>query len=321
MKRLIKNILFFLFPLALVFIPLEIYLRQNTFKAKAEFIKQHQNEIEWLVLGSSHNWRAINPALFQKTTASLAFGGSAIDIDIFLANHYLEKLPQLKRIILEVSYHSLEERRGYTWGKNHLLWVHFGIAHYNGPVPWYDYALLSSQPLFYGRKLLMEHNKIESGKYNEYGFINVDPDTSYRSFTNRFQRLNFNANKIKKGSEKYLANLHKRSNLDNYQQSLRELDKLIEICKKKEIAISIISPPKYFLYQQAMNEEKYARRNAFLNRIKDQAHVQVLVYDAFQQNNPKWFSNENHLNVDGANQFTRILEKDILKAENRFYLP
>ena len=63
MKYFIKYITLFCIPVIIVIIAIEICDRRlpNTYKFKYEWMQQNANEVETLILGSSHSYYGIQP--------------------------------------------------------------------------------------------------------------------------------------------------------------------------------------------------------------------------------------------------------------------
>lgn len=303
----------------MLLLPFELYFRDNTYKAKAEVLEEKSEFVTTLFLGSSHVWRAINPEWYDENSISLAIGGSAIDIDYLLFNKFVDDLPNLKTLVLEISYHTLEERRGKNWPKNFLLYKYFKINNYNnGIVPWQDHFLLTSQPIFYFKKLLFQRNKIENGKYNEYGFIITPPEIS-DDYSSRFASLSYDQNKIDSSSNTVLNSLHTNLNIENYKASTDQILRMAKYCESKNIDFIILSTPKYKTYNLMMNAEKEGRRQKFLKELINDYDLQVLNFDRLYENNVKYFINENHLSVEGAKHFSSFLKEKVKGGKN--YLP
>jgi len=139
---LLKTGLFFV-PLLILIIWIEVSVRNNTFSAKVECLKK-PDDIEVLILGSSQNWRAINPEYLDFNVAPLANGGSAFNLDHLLFKKYFPKFTNLKAVIFEMSYHTLEDTRNEQWEKNNLFYLYYGINNYEKKPPLKEYFLITS---------------------------------------------------------------------------------------------------------------------------------------------------------------------------------
>ena len=115
MRSFVFNLIKFSLPLMIIVCGFFIYAEYtlqfypSIFQLKAQNFKQNKNKIEVLILGSSHNKTAINPEFINAFCSSnLAFEGQDIRIDSALFNKTINLLPNLKIVVFELSYHTLE---------------------------------------------------------------------------------------------------------------------------------------------------------------------------------------------------------------------
>lgn len=87
----------------------EIVLRYvpNSYKDKLSIIENNKDDVELLIMGSSHSNNGINPRLFPMKAINVAMGGQGITIDEFLLERYIGQMPNLKYIILPIGYPTL----------------------------------------------------------------------------------------------------------------------------------------------------------------------------------------------------------------------
>lgn len=85
----------------------ELYVRQypNPARDKHQWMLRHSQEVETLVLGSSHTFYGVQPALLGPHTYSLAQVSQTYRYDLYLLQHY--PMPRLRTVILPFSYFSL----------------------------------------------------------------------------------------------------------------------------------------------------------------------------------------------------------------------
>lgn len=85
----------------------ELYVRQypNPARDKHQWMLRHSQEVETLVLGSSHTFYGVQPALLGPHAYSLAQVSQTYRYDLYLLQHY--PMPRLRTVILPFSYFSL----------------------------------------------------------------------------------------------------------------------------------------------------------------------------------------------------------------------
>jgi len=90
MKSFITKIAFFILPIFILLIGVELYFRNapNAFIVKSNYLKENIGQIEVLILGSSHHQNGLNPKYFSKNTCNLANGSQDIKMDsaLFFSN-------------------------------------------------------------------------------------------------------------------------------------------------------------------------------------------------------------------------------------------
>lgn len=296
MKSFLLNLVIFLVPLIIIVSGLEIYSRMNnTFYAKTKLIQETADSVEVMILGSSQNWRAINPDFLSISCAPLAHGGSAFNIDYLLFKKHYNQFPRLKVVILETSYHTFDETRTRTWNKNHLFFIYYGINNYNGSIPKSDYFLVTANPKDYITRLWTASVFPEFGEYNKYGFITSEIQT------------------IESGhyDPSFLKKRHQGENQENFLANNHLLREIVKTCTQKHIEVVFLSPPKYYTYNDLNSEHKLAKRESIFNEYRNQKYVHIWNYEKFLEKKGDLFSNEDHLNVKGAEIFSKEINDRI----------
>ncbi|MBS2212132.1 hypothetical protein KEM09_12000 [Carboxylicivirga mesophila] len=293
MQKLIKNLTIFLLPLLIILGLVELKSRlNNTFYAKKEYIDYNKDSLEVLILGSSQTWRAINPKFIKSKCAPLAHGGSALNIDYLLLRKYIKELPLLKVVLIETSYHTLENYCDSSWNKNHLFYIYYDINNYNSEPPMKDNLLITANFSQYFKKFWTNNIFPEFGKYNKYGFI-----------TSAIDNLD-----VGKYDSLFLAKRHCEENIVLFKKNARILDEMINICLQHDISVILFSPPKHFNYNKNNVLNKLKRRNATLKKYENVVGIHILNLENKYEDNIDIFYNEDHLNVYGAEKVSRIVD-------------
>lgn len=305
MSKFLIRIFLFLTPFFLG-IYIEISIRNNSFKAKSDYIVKNANDIEVLLLGSSQTNKSVNPKFLEFKTAPLANDGNTLNIDYLLFEEYFPKLPNLKVVFFELSYHSLEDLKSNNWNKNHLLLKFYNVNNYGKNPPLSERFLISSSPKEYLKIFFTPQSKLEDNKFNKYGYILNSPS--------RFKKHKYDPETIKKTSMKeYLKGRHQDENLDYYKINTTLLETAINKCLANNIKIVLLSPPKYYLYNNHLNKIRAERRISFLNKYKNVPNVYIWNFENKYETKTNYFLNEDHLNYEGSKQFTEFLNEKMKK--------
>ena len=122
-KKFLTRFLYFLIPLILVSITLEISIRNidSYYKQKIEGLISKSDSIEVLILGSSYASLGIDPTQLDLFAYNMAFGSQTLYFDKRITTKHLGKLRNLRYVLISVDYHSLY----YTHNEDRDLYYHF----------------------------------------------------------------------------------------------------------------------------------------------------------------------------------------------------
>ena len=289
MKLFLIKISLLIFFILLFLGSLELYSRKNDvsyLRVKKDYLENNKNKIECLVLGPSHILRAIDLDLFNYNTLSLAISGSATNVDCYLFNSVKNKITP-KFVIINLSEWYIERYRSDEWMRFHKLHYYFGVK--------YDRFKL--------KDLFLVNYPVK-----EYLFSIEDKNAP--RVEKHFLEVNYDKEKIKKNFLKKISrklrNLHPKK---EYKKNVALLYDVVRECKKQKIKVIFISPPKYYLYNEAVLSKPTNRRTDFLAPIVDNKTVYFLDYKSFNDTEPRYFTDPHHLNEKGSILFTKELNK------------
>ena len=111
MKIFLKRLIVFFLPFLVLYPLLEIKLSQvpNYYTQKKEYLESQLSEIEILSTGSSHG-DSINPQFLSLRGFNISNDAEDIYYDVQVIEKYLDRMPNLKFIIVPISYFSFEYR-------------------------------------------------------------------------------------------------------------------------------------------------------------------------------------------------------------------
>ena len=114
MRKFIIKLILVISPFIIIALPMEYFLRQvpNDYIYKSNYLDEHSNEIEVLILGGSHSYFGINPDYFTAKTFNAGNVSQPLNIDFKLLEKYQNNFKSLKIIIIPMSYRSEERRVG-----------------------------------------------------------------------------------------------------------------------------------------------------------------------------------------------------------------
>lgn len=306
MKKFIQKTTLFVFPILLILIGVEFYIRKspNTFITIASYFEQNKEKTEVLILGSSHNQCALNPKFFKLKTVNLSYGSQDIQLDSALFFHNVKQMKHLKKVILELDYHSLDTQREkdyyrYSW---YSLYYNIEIQ----PINYFNkFSLYLSNPKLF-QKIISERysSNYTSPIINKFGFIEGD-------FSDEFTEMKYDSVKIEKSAKKRLEFRHKEISDVNFKKNSQRIIAIIKYCKQNNIELYFFSTPVYKTYIDNELVLKKRRVDKFIQNIIFTYKVPYFNFEKNCQFNLRDFSNDDHLNANGAEKYSKIVDSII----------
>ncbi|WP_373060225.1 hypothetical protein [Zunongwangia sp. H14] len=306
MKKFITGCIIFLIPVIAIYAAVEYSLRQIPYavKIKKEFAMNNREDIKILALGSSHFERGLNPQFMDSLTLNLGNSGQRIIENYRLLLKFEPLLPNLKLVIVELSYDWLERNKSMTSPVvDNLNLVFYDVNTFERDVKPQDYLLFPSNPDFFSNRL-SEHIFNESAlKFNKFGF-----DTN--RFYGSYEAVQHQDSLIK-DEDIYVENA---TDPVAFSKNVKILNKFIEYCEKRKLKILIYSTPTHYRYNRLRDKQIVQRRDSVLQEFK-QKYENLSVY--IDEENPDFvtpfFYNGDHLNPTGAEKATKLLNEYIEK--------
>lgn len=308
-KFITYSLLFFL-PVLLGYGLVEYLTLQlpSSVKANGAYLERMSKNFEVLVLGSSQMKDAVNPVWLSKPTLNLASGDQHHDTDFKLLRALLPGLPNVRTVVLEVSYSHLElPHNGPDFWKNALYLKYYDVNCYERGTYFKDRLIYLSRPPFFSKKINEYYfQKKTTEAYNLYGFDTIN-------FDGRFQKLNYDRTKIGQ-AKRFKINLIPSEAIFHKNKAL--LLEILDYLDEQQIRVIICTVPMYEGYLEKRNPSILQRRNRTLDEIKTNYHNVVILRE--EENTTHYqvrdFWNESHLNPRGAVKFSHTLN-DILQSD------
>jgi len=310
MKRFILNIILFVSPILLAAIVMEFLLRHipNDYLYKKTYLDNHSEEIETLILGNSHTFYGIDPVYFSTECFNVSNVSQTLTYDLEIIKKFQDRFIDLKTIVLPVSYFSLYDKlevNKESWRiKNYVIYC--GIdAH--GSLKYHS-EVLSNKLYVILRRLYTYYIKgVSAVSCTEKGCGKIND--SARSHDLNVQGKN-TALRHTAGDYKYL------------HENLKVLNELIELCKKRNVKVLIITPPAYKTYRVNLSSDQLNKTTAtakeIANKYENCRYVNLL-------DNPEFLSEDyfdvDHLNETGAGKLSVIIDGIIDEWQNTYDMP
>ncbi len=305
-KFLTYSLLFFI-PIVLAYVGIEWATNKipSTYSVNQKYIEKESQNIESLVLGSSHLMNAINAEWLQSPTLNLASGNQLLDTDFKLFLGMNKKLPALKNVVLEVSYSHFEiQPNGKDFWKNSLYLKYYDVNCFERTTYFKDKFIYLSNPTFFSERIKEYYiDKKHTPRINSFGFNKNDE-------FGRFKNLNYKKDKI---DSLFRFRINTEPNLKLFEANVTTLFELLDSLKKQNKNVVISTTPMYVSFLKKRNSEILNRRDSLFNVIqKKYPEVKFLTTETDTIHySLKNFWNHSHLNPSGAKIFTKQLDSII----------
>lgn len=302
MKRFIRNILFFVLPIAITLCALEFGVRRipNNYSYKANWLNNNINQIKILTLGASNGYYGIQPRLFNVPAFNAAHVSQTPKYDNFIFNKYIEMADSLKLIIYPLSYCSLsfDLENGIEWWRTKNYTIYYNC-------PYHKWNLKYSTEIFSNSSVFVLCKRLKNRVIKNYSDVHCDSlgwGTDYRVSNKDGEWLR---NGVKRAE-------YQTCDLDAcgkfVMENKRYIEDIIVQCYKRNINVMLLITPTYRSYYDNLNIKqldlltdfcdsmsiKY-NNTTFVDLLKDCRFVEDDFYDA------------DHLNEVGALKLTSII--------------
>lgn len=287
---LIKIISILVFSLIIILF-IEILFRgiPNNYSIKFSDLDNNQIEkLEGIYFGSSHTLMGINPEYSKIKSFNLANISQTIDVDNEIFEKKLESFKKLKTVFVELSYFSLGSR------------IDEGIASWRNSI--YDYylrdyplVLLSSfpSPLTSFKSILSYYILKKPLKINSFGHQVIEEGIK-------------DENSLKQDAT--TASLRHFNDSDGRNKEV--YIEFIRLLRSHDISVVVHIPPVTKEYKEVFDDNQRVFVENFLEELKNKFEgIDILDNSSLFENRYDLFSDSDHLNTKGANEYTKFLNK------------
>jgi hypothetical protein len=282
---------------------MEIALRNipNDYRNKYQTFNILADETQILILGNSHTLHDLNPAFFSKITFNYANPSQLYCFDELIIKSYIKKMNHLEWIILPVSYFSYYRTREDSeemWRfKNYVLYSKV----YKSPHIKDNSEVLGNQFRFNLRRL-----------YKNY--VVKEPNAVCDSLGFAYNYLLKDQQDLKK-TVKHTIKSHDKGNEESIAVNIELLKRVIKMAQERNVKVLLITPPGSKDYQKLLNSNKLKKViniSTNLTKYKDVFYINMLSDPRFNDTD---FYDSDHLNVDGAEKLSKIINHYITKHQ------
>ena len=302
MKKFIKRVIYFLIPILLCLICLEITLRKipNDYKYKSEYITNYSSQIETLILGSSHSFYGVNPYYMSPNTFNNAHVSQSLNYDYQILMSRSTNWGELKKIYLPISYFSFwSDLRNDSESWRSKFYYHAYDIDDN--ISFQDKFFVTQQ---FRISIRHFYNFIFKGKdhilCNNLGWgLGYDSKKS----TNNLEISGLSASKRHTRN-----NIYSNENKDIFSKNIWYLNQISNWAKTNGVEVIFFTPPAHISYINNLNPEQLSITRNTVRNISDKYdncnYIDLMESSFFEKND---FYDADHLNEKGAKKLSKLL--------------
>lgn len=307
MNRFLKYSLVFVLPLLIACAIVEYIVRQvpNAYRFKYEWMQKNAENVDVLVLGSSHTFYGIRPQYLDGNAFSLANVSQDQNLNLFLLEYWSDRYKNLKTVICPISVFSWFGR-GIEYGAESYRCRYYKI--------YMDCNLYPCMILHN-----FEITDYSTAKVKLEKFFSDNPTIDYDPYGwgNNYKLQNKNMDSWNDETEAELA--AKRHTVNTwvfYEKNHSIMKKMAEFCKARNIQLVLITTPCWHSYYDRINAEQLSKMYELTSLFQKEYNLPYLDYLKDSRFSADDFFDSNHLSDVGAIKFTKILNHDIRSLKN-----
>ena len=313
MKKFISKTIFFLLPILVLAVIMEISLRAipNDYKQKRNYMDSQSDEIEVLVLGSSHSLYGINPKYFSQKTYNMAYVSQSLDMDYKILEKYGNGFKNLKTIIVDISYFSLYatlETGPEPWrAKNYNIYYDISTSKATNNFEVLTNKLdinYSRMKSYYTKKIKNDKAFIDStftAKMYD-GWISLKPAKT----TDDLEETGVAA------AERHTYDIAQKSRVEIHDELTNVLGKIVDWSKQKNVKVVFVTTPTYKTYYDRINTVQWDNTHKIIENIcRKNSNCQYINLLKNEENlfTEKDFSDADHLSETGAEKMSKLINQ------------
>lgn len=297
MRKFLARSFWFILPMLAMIIALEVGLRDipNDYSYKHDRLRKDGATFDFLVLGNSHAYRGVDPQQMRSTGFNASNISQDHKLDRVLLESYLADLPNLKVILLPVSYASIGSRLANgseAWRtKNYVLYMGLPVK---------------SEGLEQRLELLNRPMREQVRMLRDYwltGEDNVQCDRSGAGLKAMPDTLDIRAYAVKAAAR------HRANSSSVVAENRKELERISDLAMERGIRVILFMPPALAPYRERLDTLQLATVLAIAGEL-DSKKPNVEFHDLLAD--PRFeisdFSDADHLGPAGASKLSSILE-------------
>jgi hypothetical protein len=299
----------FLLPLLIGFSMLEMKVNSmpTALNYKKKYIEAQLDSIEILSMGSSHG-AAIDPDSLEGNAFNLSYRAQDLYYDLKLMQLYIDRMPNLRLVILPISYFSLEYQMdksiNSTYGPFYFHTWQIPPQHFSS----FFNAGYFNHIAAYGWDRVV--------RFIENGFGERDAELMEKNgwwILGTFE-MKDNPHESEMGLLK--VKLHEEMMIpETISENERTLEEILQLCAERQVKVLLVTIPAHHTYFDSLDPGQWKIVQDFMTQLTKKYNVPYKNYltDPRFAHSTTDFHDHDHLNTNGSIKFTQILEEEVIK--------
>lgn len=302
LKNIIIKALIVLAPLVLVVGVFEWLGHKipTSYGIKNSNLMSKKNEVAVIVLGSSHANFGINPQYMGNNVYNMSNTSQDFYYDYKILQKCLDQCPNLKLVILPISYFSmyfLLDESPEKWRTDFYSAILKIKKQKSGILDFGQYSYISLMNGPYN--ILNEIKKTSKLNINEFGYQYSDQVNDINSVIN---------NEKGRARVEFHHGLMKNKNI---MENFKNISSIVTLARNRKLQLVFITTPVYKSYYDNITSDYYVEMSKNINFLQNKYKIKYFNYFTDKRFKITDFMDNDHLNVEGAKKFSTILMDDI----------
>lgn len=304
MPKFILKLSIFLLPFFILTVMTEYKARSipSDYSKKRLIADTKIESVDTIILGASHAYYGINTTMLDSPSLNLAYISQDIYYDNQILLNYLPSARKLKKVIISLSYPSLEgniENSVESWRTSY--YKQFWQIPARSLLPKLsDYSFLALFGVQASREYLIESKLPKTELLDDFG------NPTNPRLTNA---------ELKQSADKTINYHESAMRSDSITTNTKYLTEIIEALHRRQVKIIIITTPCLPNYYENINAQKYSEMQNIIKEFAQRYDIKYYNYLHNKSFNEDDFYDADHLNTQGSEKFTRILMQDITNLQ------
>lgn len=278
----------------------ECFVRRlpNIYKYKNDWMEQHAEEVETLIVGNSFAMNGIIPDSIGCNSFNLALGGEPLRYDHFLLFKWANRYKNLKMVIHSVDYGSFYQ------GSSDFVVDDIQETTYKLYMGCPEHSDFSSY------SLESRHSKVFFEKIIRDLTDKYDYSEAYRGWQCGVEFSAELAPTYDRENKKY-ARIQTVPSYEQAEKNIKLLEEEISFCLRHNVRFVLVSPPHWKSWNSMLSRRQITKN---LELVKSLQKNYSFVYFDYREDKrfvESDFSDRMHLTKSGAEKFSKILASDI----------